>query len=94
MSTTKDSKNTSGPHNFSLKDRKFLSMDGVKEVISFNEEKITLETNQGNLSIKGEKLNIKKLNLDDSNMEVEGFISSLDYTAKAGKKGLISRLFK
>lgn len=40
----------------SLENRKKLTLSGVIEVISFDEQKIDLTTNLGNLTIKGEEL--------------------------------------
>jgi sporulation protein YabP len=85
---------STGSHSFSLKDRKTLEMDGVQEVISFNEDRVILQTNQGNLDIKGRELNIQKLNLDNSSIKLEGYIFSLEYNDKKTKKGIINRLFK
>lgn len=38
-----------------LEDRKKLTLSGVVEVMSFDEEKIDLTTKLGNLTIKGEE---------------------------------------
>ncbi|QTL99370.1 sporulation protein YabP [Iocasia frigidifontis] len=81
-------------HSFSLNNRKQLNMTGVKEVVTFNENKVILQTTQGNLSIKGEDLNIHNLNLDDGSVKIEGYVSSLEYTDKINSKGLLNKLFK
>ncbi|MFW6034697.1 MAG: sporulation protein YabP [Halothermotrichaceae bacterium] len=81
-------------HNLSLNNRKDMSMDGVKEVVSFDENKIILQTTQGNLYIKGDDLNIQKLNLENSNIKISGHITLLEYTDKIDKKGILNRLFK
>ncbi|WP_368681583.1 YabP/YqfC family sporulation protein, partial [Limnohabitans sp. Rim47] len=39
-------------HEFTLTNRKYLSMSGVKEVISYNEHQIHLETVQGSCLVK------------------------------------------
>jgi sporulation protein YabP len=85
---------TTGSHSFSLENRKLLDMSGIKEVASFNEDKIILQTNQGTLFIKGKKLNIQKLNLDDGSIKIEGLISSLDYSDKDTTGGLFNKLFR
>lgn len=89
-----ENKTTPGPHSFSLKERKLLEMDGVKEVVSFNEDKVILQTTQGNLNIKGKELNITKLNLDDGSIKISGFVTSLEYLEKAGRSGFLNNLFK
>lgn len=80
--------------NLSLKNRKYLELSGVKEVITFNEDQVFLQTTQGVLTIKGKELNIQKLNLDDGNVKIDGLIISLTYNDKANEKGLLKKLFK
>lgn len=91
---SRSNKTITGPHNLSLKNRKTLEMDGIKEVVTFNEEKVILQTNLGNLDIKGRNLNIQKLNLDDGSIKIEGYFFSLEYNDKTIKKGIINRLFR
>jgi sporulation protein YabP len=86
--------NKIAPHSLTLKNRKNLEMNGIKEVLNFNESLISLETNQGYLEIKGKELNIHNLNLDSSEIKIEGFINSFEYTTKKNNRGFIKRLFK
>ena len=94
MDNSRNQKNTNKTHSFSLKDRKSLEMKGVLEVVSFNENKVILQTTQGNLFVKGSELNIINLNLDDGSIKVEGYVTSLEYSEKAQKTGIFNRLFK
>lgn len=87
-------KTTEGTQNLNLKDRKFLDLSGVIEVISFNEDKVLLQTTQGILDIKGQGLNIHNLNLDSETIKIEGLINSLTYTDKTLEKGILKKLFK
>ncbi|MFW5998789.1 MAG: sporulation protein YabP [Bacillota bacterium] len=89
-------KNLEKKHHLSLKNRKKLEIDGVKEVISYNESEINLQTNRGILDIKGNNLNIQKLNLEDSSIIVEGNINLLEYDDKNENKSksIFKRLFK
>lgn len=94
MDSGNNEKKNTGPHNFSLKNRRLLEMDGVKEVVSFNEMKVVLQTNQGVVDLKGKDLNIQKLNLDDGSIRIEGFILAIEYSDRVTKKGIMNRLFK
>ncbi len=94
MDNNRNQKNTNKTHSFSLKDRKLLEMKGVLEVVSFNENKVILQTTQGNLFVKGSELNIINLNLDDGSIKVEGYVTSLEYSEKTQKTGIFNRLFK
>ena len=83
--------------NLSLENRKRLILSGVVEVISFDEEKIDLTTNLGNLTIKGEELKMNKLDVQNGDVIIIGSIASMIYNGKQVKKSkesIISRLFK
>ncbi len=82
------------PHNLNLADRENLNMDGVEEVISFNDNKIILKTHLGGLEIKGKDLNVEKLNLEDNNIIIKGYVNSLIYSDRAPDENLIKRIFK
>ena len=81
-------------HNLTLKGRKELNIDGVKEVISYNENKIFLQTNMGGLELKGSDLNIQQLNLDNSSINITGHIDLIQYTKGKTETNFIKRLFK
>lgn len=83
--------------NLILENRKKLALSGVVEVISFDEQKIDLTTNLGNLTIKGEELKMNKLDVQNGDVTIAGNIASIVYNGKISKKSnesIISRLFK
>lgn len=69
-----------------LEDRKKLTLSGVVEVMSFDEEKIDLTTKLGNLTIKGEELKMNKLDVQNGDVIIIGNISSMVYNGKVSKK--------
>lgn len=80
-----------------LENRNKLTLTGVEEVISFDEEKILLNTNLGFLTIKGSELKMNKLDVQNGDVIVMGNIDSIVYSGKALKKekeNIISRLFR
>jgi len=82
-----------------LTDRKHLVVDGVEHVGKFNEREINLDTNLGQLTIRGEGLHITLLNLEEGNLVVEGKVDHMIYsegktTGGARNKGLMDRIFK
>ena len=79
-----------------LENRKKLILTGVEEVISFDEEKILLNTNLGFLTIKGSDLKMNKLNLENNELVVEGRIIALVYseTDAMKKSGMFGKIFK
>lgn len=83
------------PHNIILEDRKMLSVSGVEDIDSFDEQTIVLFTNYGELMIKGESLHINKLNVDTGELSVEGNIHTLIYSDDQPKqKGMFSKIFR
>lgn len=83
--------------NLVLENREKLSVTGVVDVLSFDDEVVVMETELGLLNVKGEDLRINKLSIDTSEVVVEGNIYNLFYSEKTtDKKGasLISKIFK
>ncbi|MUT67688.1 sporulation protein YabP [Paenibacillus sp. NEAU-GSW1] len=77
--------------------RKLLELSGVLNVESFDSEEFLLETELGFLTIKGQNLHIKHLNLEQGLVAIEGFVHSLAYldgTSTSKSKGLFGKLFK
>jgi sporulation protein YabP len=82
----------STPHHVILEDRSALSVSGVEEVESFDENSILMSTAQGTLVVRGEGLHIEKLSLDGGDLKVEGSIDALSYEERRPKGSWLSRL--
>jgi sporulation protein YabP len=84
--------------NLILENRERLSVTGVIDVESFNDECVVVDTELGVLVVKGDDLHISKLNLDSSELNIEGDIISCEYSdSESGKSkgfGFLSRMFK
>lgn len=81
--------------NIILEDRSRLSISGVEQVDSFNDNTIILSTIKGGLSIKGEGLNMSKLNIEEGSVRISGVINSIVYISKEGApKNFIGKIFK
>lgn len=76
--------------------RKLLEISGVLNLESFDSEEFLLETDCGYLTITGQNLHIKNLNLEQGLVAIEGYVHSLAYLdAQQDKsKGFLSKLFK
>ena len=82
-------------HQVSLTGRSRLSLSGVEDVDSFDENAISLSTTEGYLTILGSDLHIEKLNLDGGELLVAGVVDSLTYEDDHPKQGgLFRRLFR
>jgi len=66
-------------HSVSITSRERVQIAGVVAVESFDDVEVNLETNMGMLTIRGEELQIKQLDLDTGRFEVEGYINGLQY---------------
>lgn len=83
--------------NLILENRGKLSISGVLDVLSFDDQVVILETELGLLTVKGENIRINKLSIDTSEVIVEGDIASLAYSEKEAEKtkaSFMSKIFK
>ena len=83
-------------HNIILENKSKLSISGVTDVESFDEESIVIHTENDTLTVKGFNLHINKLNLDASELVIEGEIENLTYADLAEQKGggFFSKMFR
>lgn len=85
-------------HAISMMERKNLAVTGVKKIDSFDDEEFLMETVMGYLVVKGEGLELIKLDTLQGNVSIKGLIKSFSYVDETGKKekenGIFSRLFK
>ena len=83
-----------GEHRLVLEGREQLTVTGVEEVESFDENSIVMGTSKVVLVVRGEQLHIEQLSLDGGALKVEGYVDSITYeeerTARGG--GLLARL--
>ena len=70
-----------GPHELRLENRARLSVNGVREVESFDEESVVLHTTKGVLVIRGQ-------------VAVDGTVDAMSYEEAQRKGGLFSRLLR
>ena len=83
--------------NLILENREKLSISGVVDVLSFDDQVVMIETELGLLTVKGENIKINKLSIDTSEVIVEGDISYLAYSENKQEKtggSLLSKIFK
>ena len=79
------------PHKLTLTERKSMTLTGVTEVVSFDENAVVLKTCLGDLVIHGQNLQLKNLSLEGGQVAVEGSISALIYQ-QSRKSGALRRL--
>lgn len=83
------------PHSVIMEDRRNLSVTGVTDIDSFDEQTIIANTDMGELTIRGWNLHITRLNLEQTELLVEGDISSLTYTdTRPQAKGFFAKVLR
>lgn len=92
---TDDKKMVKLPHSIIMEDRKKLSISGVTDIDSFDEQTIIAITDLGELTIRGWNLHITRLNLEQGELIVDGEFSSLTYTdVRPQAKGFFAKVLR
>ncbi|MFI3260807.1 MAG: YabP/YqfC family sporulation protein [bacterium] len=86
-------------HEVKIVDRNFISLTGIIKITSFNDEEFLLESNMGNIHIKGSGLEVLKMDTMDGLVKIKGHILSLIYLdrtikGKVKEESLVAKLFK
>ena len=86
-------------HVFNLVERKNVSITGVKKIESFDSEEFLIDSNMGTIVLKGEGLELMKLDTREGVVTIKGMINSLTYIdenilKKNKESSIISRLFR
>lgn len=84
-------------HSISVTERKSINITGVKKIDSFDNLEFLMDTVMGYITIKGEELEIIKLDTFQGNVSIKGKINSIAYTEnnkKQKEENILSKLFK
>ncbi len=83
-------------HNIIMEGREKLTVSGVEDVDSFDENEVITKTVRGRLIIRGEGLHLEKLSLDTGEIIACGRVDSLDYETDGPQEsgGFFARLFR
>lgn len=86
-------------HTFNMVERKNVTISGVKKIDSFDSEEFLIESVMGYMILKGNDLELIKLDTRDGVVTIKGLVNSLNYVdeninKKQKENSVISRLFK
>ena len=84
-------------HSVILNSRNKMSIDGVEDVVSFDETQVELVTACGEMTVEGNGLHITTLALDSGTVELDGKIDGIFYSepkAERERGGFFSGLFR
>jgi sporulation protein YabP len=96
MAIVEEKKTVKKVHNIILEDRRTLTVSGVSDVDSFDEEAVVLFTELGELTVRGSAMHMNKLNVESGEVSIEGDIESLSYRDEnpRGSGGFLGRIFR
>ena len=83
-------------HEVKLIDRSLIYLTGIDKIVSFDPEEFLMESVMGNIVLKGEGLEIVKLDTHDGVVTIKGMINSFVYDVdkKKDSESFIGKLFK
>lgn len=83
-------------HKLTMLGREKLTVAGVEDVDSFDDDKVVAYTCEGVMTVKGADFRINRLNVEDGELEIEGDIDSIEYADghKGDKGSFFSKIFK
>ena len=87
-------KQSTRPQNAILEGCKRLVLSGIKDILSFDEQAISLDTELERLEIRGEGMHIVSFDTTAGDMCVEGYIYALVYTKATKPGGFIKKVFR
>ena len=78
-----------------ITDRKKANLTGIKKLVSFNPTEFVIDSLLGGIILKGDSLEIVKLDTNEGVLSLKGHVDSIVYTNNSQiKESILSRLFK
>ena len=85
-------------HSINVLERKNILVTGVKKIESFDDTEFLMDTVMGMLALKGEELELLKLDTLQGSVSIKGLLKAFTYVDEDKNKNkdssFISRLFK
>ena len=86
--------NSSQPHNVIMENRRELRISGVKDIDSFSETKIVLNTIMGELVVRGRDLHVRALEAETGDLSMFGEIKRLSTSSFSSSESMFGKLFR
>lgn len=82
-------------HSVILEERRRLSITGVTDIDSFDEENVLVYTEAGELMVHGAGIHINRIDVASGELLLEGDITGMEYTDNPpARGGLWAKLFR
>ena len=83
------------PHSLLLEERNRLTVSGVRDVDSFDEETLILLTDLGEITVKGEQIKVTRFSAETGDFAATGKFTGVAYADRLPKtSGFFARVFK
>ena len=79
MNESKNIGPTHAQHEFHVKARRHMTVEGVKDIIGFDETTVQITTSCGDMTIEGNELHINVLDVERGVISLEGKIDNVYY---------------
>ena len=81
-------------HTLILENRTKLTIDGINNVVGFDEDGIELNSTHGRIFIEGSELEIDELTHEDGKIRISGNVNGIYYKVKKDEANIFKRIFK
>ena len=83
------------PHSLLLEERNRLTVSGVRDVDSFDEETLILLTDLGEITVKGDQIKVTRFSAETGDFAATGHFNAFTYADRLPKNsGFFARVFK
>ena len=90
-----EEKKSMGAHNLILEERGSLTVTGVEDIDSFDDQTVVIYTGLGELTVRGNQLHIERIDLQAGELELQGQVDALTYAGQpAVRGGFFARIFR
>ena len=91
-----DKEYNSSKHEVKVLDRNLIYLSGIDKIISFDSEEFLMESIMGIVLVKGDNLEVVKLDTHDGIVSLKGTINSIIYDdgKKKDNESFLGKLFK
>lgn len=88
-----EEKKSMGAHNLILEERGSLTVTGVEDIDSFDDQTVVIYTGLGELTVRGNQLHIERIDLQAGELELQ--VDALTYADQpAVRGGFFARIFR
>ena len=71
-----------------------VNIDGAKKVVSSTSNNAVVETENETIFLSGSEIEVKKLNLEEGEVVLQGKFTSLKFGVPSEKKSFLKKIFK